>query len=130
VKDAILIIEDNSDDIILLLAALTSLTNEKVVCRDAEEGLAYLERVNDPPTLILLDLGLPGMDGATFAYRVRHNDKTRHLPIVVITGDPDDEQRMFSLEVNAYLIKPLTCEALVRVVPRLRLFWRITHANM
>jgi CheY-like chemotaxis protein len=125
--DVLLLVEDNSNDIILLLKALESLTNEKVICRDAEAGLEYLMRVNEPPILILLDLGLPGMDGATFAYRVRHEPKTRNIPLVVITGDPDDERRMFSLEVNAYLIKPLTIESLVGVLPRLNLRWSIRH---
>lgn len=125
--DEIVIVEDNSTDIILMLAELASLTNEKVVCRDAEEALSYLHRANDKPILILLDLGLPGMDGATLAYRVRHEPNTRDIPLVVITGDPNDEARMFSLEVDSYLIKPLTCAALVAVVPRLKLFWTITH---
>lgn len=126
--DVLLMVEDNSNDVILMLAALDSLTNEKVICRDAEEGLKYLARTNEPPILILLDLGLPQMDGATFAYRVRHEPKTRAIPIVVITGDKGDEARMFSLEVNAYLLKPLTIEGLVSILPRLNLKWSINHA--
>ena len=125
--DEILIVEDNSNDVILMLNALDSLTNEKVVCRDAEEALDYLQRVNDQPVLILLDLGLPLMDGATFAYRVRHSDKTRAIPIVIVTGSPGLEGRMFSIEAEAYLLKPLTIEGLVSVLPRLKLKWSIRH---
>lgn len=124
--DEIVIVEDNSTDIILMLAELASLTNEKVVCRDAEEALAYLNRTNDKPILILLDLGLPQLDGATFAYRVRNNPETKSIPIIVVTGDPNDESRMFSLEVNGYLIKPLEADKLLKALVKIGLRWQIT----
>lgn len=126
-SDEILIVEDNPNDVILMLRALDSLTNEKLICRDAEEALAYLNDAHEYPILILLDLGLPLMDGATFAYRVKHDPRTRAIPIVVITGSASDEARMFSLEAEAYLMKPLTIEGLVSVLPRLKLKWSIRH---
>jgi CheY-like chemotaxis protein len=127
VQSTILIIEDDPNDVILMLHALETLRNEKIVKANAQDALDYLDETNDLPIMILLDLGLPGMDGAAFAVRVRHNPRTRHIPIVVITGDPDDEARMFSLQVNAYLLKPLTGEALAGVLPKLHLKWGINH---
>src|SRR5688500_11921600 len=115
----ILLIEDNESDELLTVRALekANVANEIVVVRDGEEALAYLFSTGpyagrSPsylPTVVLLDLNLPKIGGLDVLRRVRADDRTRHLPVVVLTssGEERDVVQSYQLGANAYVRKPV-----------------------
>src|SRR5262249_53068391 len=115
----ILLVEDSQSDEKLTIRAFvkSGVTNEIHVARDGVEPLDYLfetgahaERKGAPlPALVLLDLNLPRLDGAEVLRRIRANERTRFLPVVILTSSKEDEDIVssYSLGANAYVRKPL-----------------------
>jgi two-component system, response regulator len=110
---SILLVEDNPDDIELALRALAkheSAYSVEVV-QDGEEALWRLLEGGDLPLpdFLLLDLNLPRVDGMEVLRRLRAEDRTRQLPVIVMTGSTDDEHFLegLSLGVDAYVRKPV-----------------------
>jgi CheY-like chemotaxis protein len=131
----VLVVEDNPDDILMLKRAF-SRGGPKVALRFAhsgQEGLHYLqgvERFADRtlyplPTLLVLDLKMPGVDGFNIIQWVRQQSEWRDLPIVVLSssGDPKDMSRAHDLGANAYHVKPNDANALVGMVEGLQMYW-------
>lgn len=129
----ILLVEDNPDDEELMLMALrkNNILNEVVVKRDGEEALEFLfgdgvsGRPNPLPTLILLDLKLPKLDGLEVLQRLRAHKRTRLLPVVVLTSSKEEKDlfESYSLGCNSYVRKPLEFAMFVEATRQLGIYW-------
>jgi two-component system response regulator len=130
---AILLVEDNADDELLTLRALSKnhIANPVVVARDGAEALDYLVGTDGrPPTeplpaLVLLDLKLPKLDGREVLQRLRATPRTRLLPVVVLTSSNEDSDLLAAYErgANSYVRKPVDFSEFINAVGRLGLFW-------
>jgi two-component system response regulator len=135
----ILLVEDNPDDAELIKHAFTRshLANELVVTGDGQQALDYLfctgayagRSLDDMPGLILLDMRLPGMDGLEVLNRIRTDERTKFLPVVVLTSSEDETQisNSYKLGVNSYVLKPVDSEKFFKVVQQLGLYWSILN---
>lgn len=135
----ILLVEDNPDDAALTLHALETnqITNPVLVARDGVEALDYLFATGshadrDPgelPTLVLLDLKLPRIDGLEVLRRLRADARTRLLPVVILTSSNEDEDRFrgYSLGANSYVRKPVDFDEFVRAAGQLGLYWLLLN---
>lgn len=136
---SILLVEDNPDDEVLTLRALkkNNLTNEVVVARDGVGALDYLfgtgahagRDANDLPTIVLLDLKLPRLDGLEVLKRLRANDKTKLLPVIVLTSSREQQDLVtsYSLGANSYIRKPVDFDQFVSAVSQLGLYWLVLN---
>jgi two-component system, response regulator len=130
----ILLVEDNPDDELLTLRALkkTGFRNEVVVAHDGVEALDYLFASGpyagrDPavmPQLILLDLKLPRVDGLEVLKRLRSDERTRRLPVVILTSSREQQDMLdgYGLGANSYVRKPVDFEQFVKAVEQLMLY--------
>jgi two-component system response regulator len=131
----ILLVEDNPDDVLLTLRALkkNNVTGEVVVARDGVEALDYLfgsgqyagRDTGVMPQLILLDLKLPKVDGLEVLRRMREDERTRLLPVVILTSSREQQDMLngYGLGANSYVRKPVNFEQFVRAVEQLKLYW-------
>ncbi len=135
----ILLVEDNPDDEELTLMALkkNNILNEVVVARDGEEALEFLFG-NGPdsflarkilPTIILLDLKLPKVDGFEVLQKIRGDERTRLLPVVVLTSSKEDKDlfESYSLGCNSYVRKPVDFALFVEATRQLGLYWLLLN---
>ena len=130
----ILVVEDNPDDEALLIRAFqrVDIRNRIDVAHDGAEAIGYLLGVEgDPksgplPTLVLLDLRLPKIDGMSVLQRIRRDPRTARVPVVVLTSSQDDEERAktYDFGANGYLRKPVDVDALIKAVRYLNVEWR------
>ncbi len=135
----ILLIEDNPDDVELTMRALekNNIVNEIVVARDGAEALdflfgtgAYAERDStDPPALVLLDLKLPKVEGLEVLRRIREDDRTKYLPVVILTSSREEEDLInsYKLRCNSYVRKPVNFNQFKSAVHQLRLYWLLLN---
>lgn len=135
----ILLVEDNADDVKLTLRAFKkkNVRNPVVVARDGLEAVEYLFGTGahagrdacDVPTVILLDLKLPKLDGLEVLKRVRADSRTKRLPVVVLTSSKEDQDLMtsYDLGVNSYIRKPVDFEKFVEVAGSLALYWLLSN---
>lgn len=132
VEKDILLIEDNAMDAVMAARAFThaKITNPLKLFREAEHALEYLygtgryaQQKPRRPQLILLDLNLPQMSGLDFLQRIKSDERTRTIPIVVLTVSQSDRMIIECglLGAENYIVKPLSVENLVRVTPKLNL---------
>ncbi len=131
----ILLVEDNPDDEVLTRRALkkNNIGNEVIVARDGIEALDYLfgtgiyagRDTTVMPQLMLLDLRLPKIDGLEVLRRVREDERTKLLPVVVLTSSRDDQDLLegYGLHANSYVCKPVGFEWFVEAVRQLKLYW-------
>jgi CheY-like chemotaxis protein len=131
----ILLVEDNPDDITLTLRALkkNSILNEVVVAKDGVEALDYLfgtgiyagRDTSVMPVVTLLDLKLPKIDGFEVLKRVRSNERTKLIPIVILTSSKEDDDLIngYSLGANSYIRKPVDYEQFTEAIRELGLYW-------
>jgi two-component system, response regulator len=132
-QNNILLVEDNPDDRDLTIMALKSsnIANEIDIARDGEEALRYFENRSRPlPVLVLLDLKLPKIMGLDVLKRLRAEERTKLVPIVVLTGSSEESDRYQSYVegVNAYVVKPVEFDAFSEAVKALGLFWLVINA--
>lgn len=125
---AILLVEDNQDDVALTLRALKkcAVPNEVVVARDGAEALDYLFTTGATmPQLILLDLKLPKLDGLEVLGRLRADERTRSLPVVILTSSKEQQDVAdgYALGANGYIRKPVDFGEFVRIMEQLKLYW-------
>ena len=131
----ILLVEDNPDDEELTLLSLrkNNLAHDIVVVRDGVEAIEFLfgngqyahRDVAHVPTVILLDLKLPKLDGLGVLKRLRAEERTRTLPVVVLTSSSQDADVIasYNLGANSYVRKPVEFGAFVEAVSSLGLYW-------
>jgi two-component system, response regulator len=135
----ILLVEDNADDEALTLRALkkNNIKNELVVARDGVEALDYLfatgsyagRDLTAMPQVILLDLKLPRVDGLEVLRRIRADERTRLLPVVVLTSSNEEQDRFtsYGLGANSYVRKPVDFGQFIEAVRQLGLYWLILN---
>jgi CheY-like chemotaxis protein len=137
----ILLVEDNPRDEALTRRALkkSNVVNEVVVARDGVEALEYLfgkgsdsggeEKVL--PQLVLLDLKLPKVDGLQVLQRIRAEERTRRLPVVVFTSSSEEEDviKSYDLGANSYVRKPVDFEQFLEATRQLGLYWLVLNES-
>ena len=134
----ILLIEDDPHDVELTLTALADhhLANAVRVARDGVEALEYLYgqgafagRSGGNPVVILLDLKLPRLNGLDVLRRIKANEQTRLIPIVVLTSSREDRDLVecYQLGVNAYVVKPVQFSAFADAIRHIGAFWAIIN---
>ncbi len=135
----ILLVEDNPDDEMLALRAFkkNNITNEVNVARDGVEALDFLfgrgayqgRDLTQQPSLILLDLKLPKMDGLEVLKALRANEHTRLIPVVVMTTskEEDDLVRSYSYGANSYIRKPADYNQFIDAVRQVGLYWLVLN---
>ena len=135
----ILLVEDNPDDAKLTLRAFkrNNMLNPIVVARDGVEALdflfargAYAERAGKaPPTLIILDLKLPKLDGLGVLKAIRGDARTRLIPVVILTSSKEEQDliQSYSLGANSYVRKPVDFTEFVEAVRLLGIYWLMTN---
>ncbi len=129
----ILLVEDNPDDEALTKRALTAnnIRNEVVVAHDGAEALEYLFASDrrDLPTVILLDLKLPKIDGLEVLRRIRADERTKLLPVVILTSSREEQDVVsgYSLGANSYVRKPVDFDEFVKAASQLGLYWLLLN---
>lgn len=128
----ILLVEDNPDDEELTLRALrkNNIGNEVVVARDGEAAVEYLfDPEHSLPQVVLLDLNLPKMNGLDVLRKIRAEERTRMLPVVILTSSREDEDILdsYSLGANSYVRKPVDFVQFIEAVRTLGLFWLLMN---
>jgi two-component system response regulator len=131
----ILLVEDDPDAAALTVLALrrAHVGNTIVIARDGGDALDHLFGTGrydgrdplDTPALVLLDLELPRVDGLEVLRRVRDDERTRHLPVVILTASDDDRDRTagFDLGANAFVPKPVAFADFVDAIRRVGIAW-------
>ena len=131
----ILLVEDNADDEELAIRALkkNNVTNNLVVARDGVEALDYLfgtgahagRDTATVPGLVLLDLKLPKMDGLEVLRRIRSNERTKRMPVTVLTSSKEEQDliKSYYLGANSYIRKPVDFNQFTDAVRQLGLYW-------
>jgi two-component system response regulator len=135
----ILLVEDNPDDAALTLRPLkkNNITNKIVVARDGVEAIDYLFGTgmnagrdnNLLPEVVLLDLKLPKIDGFEVLARMRADERTMLLPVVILTSSKEEQDiaRGYNLGANSYVRKPVDFEQFVEAVRQLGLYWLVLN---
>jgi two-component system response regulator len=135
----ILLVEDNADDVELTLRAFrkSKILNEIVVVRDGVEALDYLfgtgtHAGRDPktnPEVILLDLKLPKIGGLEVLRRLRAEEQTRRIPVVVLTSSNEERDILtsYDLGANSFVRKPVDFAQFVEAARQLGLYWLVTN---
>ena len=135
----ILLVEDNPDDVELTLRAFekSNVANEIVVTRDGQEALDYLfatgqfanRDLHVVPEVVLLDLKLPKVDGLEVLRRMRADQRTRHIPVVILTtsSEESDKVRSYDLGANSFVRKPVVFEEFVTAVNTLGSYWLLLN---
>jgi two-component system, response regulator len=133
----ILLVEDNPDDEELILRSLrkANLANEVLVARDGAQALDMLYGSASPPeglrpALVLLDIKLPKVGGIDVLRRIRAEESTKHLPVVMLTSSSEDEDIIRSYEsgANSYVRKPVDFGDFANAVQRLGLYWLLVNS--
>jgi two-component system, response regulator len=128
----ILLIEDNANDAELTLRALKqrNLANRVHLCHDGAEALDFFADGAGPvPKVVLLDLKLPKVDGLEVLRRLKQDNRTKAIPVVVLTSSREepDIERAYSLGANSYIVKPVDFDAFARAVSDVGLYWLLLN---
>ncbi len=135
----ILLVEDNQNDVELTLRALKkrNLANKVHVVKDGAEALefifgtgTYAERnVNHIPKVILLDLKLPKVDGLEVLRRVKSDERTKVIPVVILTSSKEESDLVesYKLGANSYITKPVDFDKFAQIVSEMGLYWLLVN---
>ncbi len=135
----ILLVEDNPKDVELTLRAFrkSNISNRVVVARDGVEALDYLfargahadRPASELPQLVLLDLKLPKLDGLEVLRAVRQDERTKLVPVVILTSSLEEQDLMrgYALGANSYVRKPIDFVQFAEAVKQLGLYWLVTN---
>lgn len=135
----ILLVEDNPTDAELAMVALRerNLANKMVWVKDGAEALDFLfaagaysgRKIGDGPRVVLLDLRLPKVDGLEVLRRIKSDERTKQIPVVVLTSSKEerDVDECYKLGVNSYIGKPVEFDEFSKVVSELGLYWLLIN---
>jgi two-component system, response regulator len=135
----ILLVEDNADhqELTLMTLSENKTGDEVVVAGDGVEALEYLfgqgphagRDPRDVPALILLDLKLPKLNGIEVLHRIRDDERTRYVPVVILTSSSEEEDIVASLRggANSYVRKPVDFDRFVEQLHLLQVYWLLVH---
>ncbi len=135
----ILLVEDNPDDEALTLRALkkSNITNKVDVVRDGVEAMDYLfaagtyagRDLSDPPAVVLLDIKLPKLDGLEVLRSMRADERTKLIPVVMLTSSTQEEDIVtsYKLGANSYVRKPVDFSQFAEAVRQLGLYWLLIN---
>lgn len=138
-EKTILLVEDNEDDVALTLRAFNKINikNNIIVAGDGEEALDYIfcrgkfkeRNPIDLPSVVLLDLKLPKVNGFEVLKAIRENEVTKYLPVVILTSSKEEQDVVngYSLGANSYLRKPVDFEKFFEAVKTLGIFWLLLN---
>lgn len=138
-RKTILLVEDNADDEALTLRAFSKnkIMNEVVVVRDGAEALDYLFGTGahlgrDPghtPSVVLLDLNLPKVSGLEVLRRLRADERTKLIPVVILTSSKEEQDLIngYKLGCNSYALKPVDFVKFVESVSQLGVYWLVLN---
>lgn len=140
-KVEILMVEDNPTDAELTMRALrkNNITNSLVWLKDGAEALdfifragVYERRGNEELRLILLDLKLPKVDGIEVLRRIKSDNRTKMVPVVMLTSSAEERDivESYQLGVNSYLVKPVDFTKFVEVVSQAGLYWALLNKTL
>jgi CheY-like chemotaxis protein len=137
----ILLVEDNPQDLQLALRALAkaNLTNHIEVVRDGAEALEFIfgegayagRKLENGPKVILLDLKLPKVDGLEVLKRIKGDERTMAIPVVMLTSSKEqsDLVESYRLGVNSYIVKPVNFERFAQAVQELGMYWVLLNQS-
>ena len=131
----ILLVEDNIGDAELTIRALKmkDFANNLIHLENGADALDYIfaegkyaaRSLNNIPTLMLLDLNMPKVGGIEVLQKIKSDERTKKIPVVVLTSSKEDRdvEKCYSLGVNSYIVKPVEYEKFVNAVHELGLYW-------
>lgn len=137
----ILLVEDNPNDAELTIRALkkNKLANQLVHVRDGQEALDFLfaegkyadRQINENPRVMFLDLKMPKLSGIEVLKIIKSDDRTRRIPVVVLTSSNEDPdlQACYDLGANSYVVKPVEFDAFIKAVSDLGMYWMILNKS-
>jgi two-component system response regulator len=135
----IILVEDNPDDAMLTIRALkkNNLANRLVHLQDGAEALdfffgegVYKSRdMSVIPKVVLLDLKMPKVNGLEVLQKLKSDERTKYIPVVVLTSSAEDPDiiNCYRLGVNSYIVKPLGFESFTKKITELGLYWMVTN---
>ena len=127
----IILVEDNPDDEKLTIRALRrgNVANEILVARNGEEALMMVLNADPLPSVVLLDLKLPKVDGLEVLRQIRANERTHLLPVVILTSSSEEQDIIdsYNLGANSYVRKPVEIEKFTEAVRQLGLYWAVIN---
>ena len=131
----ILLVEDNAYDAELIMRALhkVNLANNLVHVKDGVEAIEFLFNENEHknPKVILLDIKMPRLDGIEVLRRLRLNNKTKLVPVVIMTSSKEEQDiiKSYELGVNSYIVKPVEFNNFSKAISELGLYWVLVNIS-
>jgi two-component system response regulator len=135
----IILVEDNMDDAALAIRTLKkqNLANKLVHLKDGAEALDFIfgtgayegRNIANPPKVILLDLKMPKVNGIEVLQKLKSDDRTKQIPVVVLTSSAEDPdiKTCYQLGVNSYIVKPLGFDAFTNKITDLGMYWLVMN---
>lgn len=127
----VVLVEDNPDDEMLTRRAFKKvrIANPVDVARDGQEAVDLIIESGDVPALVILDLKLPKVDGLEVLKRIRANERTKLVPVVILTTSDEESDRIagYGLGANSYVRKPVEFDGFVDAVVQLGLYWMVVN---
>lgn len=137
----LLLVEDNDGDAEMTIRALkkNNLANKIVRLKDGAEALDFIfaegayanRKVENGPKVILLDLKMPKVNGIEVLQRVKSDERTKTIPVVVLTSSQEDPdiKECYRLGVNSYVVKPVQFDAFVKAISELGVYWMLVNQS-
>jgi len=127
----IILVEDNPDDERLTIRALKrgNIANEILVARNGEEAITMVLNANPLPSVVLLDLKLPKVDGLEVLRQIRAHERTHKLPVVVLTSSSEENDIVdsYDLGANSYVRKPVEIDKFTEAIRQLGMYWAVIN---
>ncbi|HEX8279622.1 MAG TPA: response regulator [Segetibacter sp.] len=135
----ILLVEDNTSDAELIIRALrkVNLANHLVHVKDGAEALEFIfatgeytkREIKNVPSLILLDIKMPRVDGIEVLRQIKSNDLTKLIPVVIMTSSKEEQDiiKSYELGVNSFVVKPVHFQDFAKAVSELGMYWVLTN---